>query len=130
MAMSTSNGDTACDSITVIDDDVLEGEHSFEIQIVSTDPMLSTINPTSSFVTVQDNEGSVLCYCDTPGDKHYVLLFLTDATILLLAPTAPVNEDVGATQICCAQITDLPSGGLGCPLIATLTLVNGAKAGV
>ena len=41
-----------------------------------------------------------------------------------------MNEDVGAAQICCAHVADLPSGGLGCPLIATLTLVNGAKAGV
>ena len=55
--MSTSNGTTACDSITVIDDDVLEGEHSFEIQIVSTDPMLSSIDPASTVVTIQDNEG-------------------------------------------------------------------------
>ena len=60
--MSTSDGDTACDSITIIDDDVLEGEHSFEILIVSTDPILNSINPTSAMVTVQDNEGSVLHY--------------------------------------------------------------------
>ena len=56
--------------------------------------------------------------------------FLTDATISLIASTVPVNEDVGVTQMCCAQITDLPSGGLGCPLIASLTLVDGAKAGM
>jgi len=56
--------------------------------------------------------------------------FLTDGTISLIAPTVPVNEDVGVTQMCCAQITNLPSGGLGCPLIATLTLVDGAKAGM
>ena len=58
VAMSTSNGDTACDSITIIDDDVLEGEHSFEIQIASTDPMLTNISPASAMVTIQDNEGS------------------------------------------------------------------------
>ena len=58
VAMSTSNGDTACDNITIIDDDVLEGEHSFEIQIVSTDPMLSTIDPASTVVTIQDNDGT------------------------------------------------------------------------
>ena len=58
VAMSTSNGDTACDSITIIDDNVLEGEHSFEIQIVSTDPMLSNIDPASTVVTILDNEGN------------------------------------------------------------------------
>ena len=62
VAMSTSNGDTACDNITIIDDNVLEGDHSFEIQIVSTDPLLSTINPASTVVTIQDNEGSVALF--------------------------------------------------------------------
>ena len=56
--MSTSNGDTACDTITIVDDDVLEGEHSFEIQIVRTGPMLSTIDPASTVVTIQDNDGT------------------------------------------------------------------------
>ena len=58
VATSTSDGDTACDSITLIDDDVLEGEHSFEIQITSTDPLLTNISPSSTTVTIQDNEGS------------------------------------------------------------------------
>ena len=55
--MSTSDGDIACDNITIIDDEVLEGEHSFEIQIVSIDPPLSNITPASIVVTIQDNEG-------------------------------------------------------------------------
>ena len=57
LAMSTSNGDTACDNVTIIDDDVLEGEHSFEILITATDPQLVNINPASAFVTIADNEG-------------------------------------------------------------------------
>ena len=60
VAMSTSDGDTACDNITIVDDDVLEGEHSFEIQISSTNPQLSNINPASIMMTIQDNEGSVV----------------------------------------------------------------------
>ena len=56
-AMSTSNGDTACDIVTIIDDEVLEGEHSFEILITTTDPQLVDINPASAFVTIADNEG-------------------------------------------------------------------------
>ena len=58
VALSTLNRDRACDNITIIDDNVLEGEHSFEIQIVSIDPLLSTINPASTVVTIQDNEGT------------------------------------------------------------------------
>ena len=63
VAISTSNGDIECNTITIIDDNVVEGEHSFEIQIVSTDPLLSTINPNSTVVTIQDNEGDVVVFC-------------------------------------------------------------------
>ena len=62
IAMSTSDGDIVCDSGTIIDDDVLEGEHSFEIQIASTNPQLTNISPASAMVTIQDNE-SMYCSC-------------------------------------------------------------------
>ena len=75
VAMSTSDGDTACDNITIIDDDVLEGEHSFEIQIVSTDPMLTNISAASATVTIQDNEGSVVGCC---SDNSQVVCALFD----------------------------------------------------
>jgi len=55
--MSTSNGDKVCNIVSIIDDEVLEGEHSFEIQITATDPQLININPASAFVTIADNEG-------------------------------------------------------------------------
>ena len=57
-------------------------------------------------------------------------MLFADATISLIAPTAPVNEDAGDVQMCCAQLTNLPLGGLGCPLTATLTLTDGVKAGM
>ena len=75
VALSTSDGDTACDTITIIDDDVLEGEHSFEIQIASTDPQLTIITPASAMVTIQDNEGTELCCCN---DNSQVLCTLSD----------------------------------------------------
>ena len=75
VALSTSDGDTACDTITIIDDDVLEGEHSFEIQIASTDPQLTIINPVSAMVTIQDNEGTELCCCN---DNSQVVCTLSD----------------------------------------------------
>jgi len=59
LAMSTSDGDTVCDIVSIIDDDVLEGEHSFEILITATDPQLIDINPASAFVTIEDNESMI-----------------------------------------------------------------------
>ena len=61
---------------------------------------------------------------------YALAVLLADATISLIAPTAPVNEDAGDIQMCCAQLTDLPTDGLGCPLVATLTFNDGLKAGV
>ena len=61
--------------------------------------------------------------------KFDITVLLADATISLITPTSPVHEDAGDVQMCCAQLTDLPVGGLGCPLIATLNLTDGSKAG-
>lgn len=60
VAMSTPNGDIKCNTITIIDDNVVEGEHSFQIGI-ATDPQLNIIN--SATVTIQDNEGDVVASC-------------------------------------------------------------------
>ena len=55
---TTSSGDTACADITVLDDDALEGDHSFTVQLASTTPTGVTIGTDSSTtVTIQDNDG-------------------------------------------------------------------------
>ena len=57
-------------------------------------------------------------------------MLLADATISLIAPIAPVDEDAGDIQMCCAQLTNLPLGGLEYPLIAAFTITDGSKAGM
>ena len=76
IAMSTSDGDIACDEGTIIDDDVLEGEHSFEIQIASTNPQLTNISPDSAIVTIQDNEGIVVGSCNTNSKSEFLMRML------------------------------------------------------
>ena len=73
IAMSTSDGDVACDTGTIIDDAVLEGEHSFEIEIASTNPQLTNISPASAMVTIQDNEGTVV----VPSSQSIDLIIYT-----------------------------------------------------
>jgi len=58
------------------------------------------------------------------------LLLLADATISLIPPTAPISEGAGEVLMCCARLIGLPTGGLGCPLVADLILMDGTKAGV
>ena len=56
---TTMNGDVACDTITIIDDNVLEGPHDLGFQIIRTSPSLPGIMLTDVFTTVniEDNEG-------------------------------------------------------------------------
>jgi len=50
------NGDTACDTITIIDDDVLEGPHDFSFQIIGTTPSGTTFAGQLTTVNIEDNE--------------------------------------------------------------------------
>ena len=53
---TTMNGDTACDTITVIDDDVLEGPHDLSFLITGTSlPGITRVNFFTT-VNVEDNE--------------------------------------------------------------------------
>jgi len=53
-------GNTTCDSITILDDDDLEGPHSFSVEISGTNSSGSQIMTDGAFATVeiQDNEGT------------------------------------------------------------------------
>ena len=52
-------GDTACDNITIVDDNDLEGTQSFGIQLDGTTPSGDQIMTTGALTTVsiEDNEG-------------------------------------------------------------------------
>ena len=59
---NASTGDTACVDIRILDDDALEGFHSFTVTLDSTTPSDGvTISTPSAAATVniQDNEGTV-----------------------------------------------------------------------
>lgn len=53
-------GNTTCDSITILDDDDLEGPHNFSVEISGTNSSGSQIMTDGAFATVeiQDNEGT------------------------------------------------------------------------
>jgi len=81
---TTMNGDTACDTITIIDDDVLEGPHDFSFQITSTSPPGITLVNFSTIVNIEDNE-SKYKYLQlflpqpvmiVPSGEEYILYFI------------------------------------------------------
>ena len=53
---TTMNGDTACDTITIIDDDMLEGPHNFGFQIAGTSLTGITLMNTFTTVNIEDDE--------------------------------------------------------------------------
>ena len=81
---TTMNGDTACDTITIIDDDVLEGSHDLSFQINRTSlPGITLVNA-STTVTIEDNE-SKYKYLQlflpqrvmiVPSVEQYILYFI------------------------------------------------------
>ena len=132
VALSTSNGDRACDNITIIDDNALEGEHSFEIQIVGTDPQLSTINPASTVVTIQDNEGSVVVFIIFSLNMIIICLFsfaVETVSVGFEQTSYSASEDGSPSVEVCAQISNL-QGDLECNLMVTFNAVSNNKSGM
>ena len=64
-AGTTSSGDTACVNVGIIDDDALEGDHSFTVEISSLElpgGMYSGLTigmPSSAPVNILDDEGRI-----------------------------------------------------------------------
>ena len=56
------NDTVACAMVSIIDDDALEGNHSFSVTIASTVPPI-TIDSTPVEVTIMDNEGTYVASC-------------------------------------------------------------------
>jgi len=58
---TTMNGDNACFTITIIDDDVLEGPHNFGLLITGTSLPGITFTGQFTSVNIEDDDGK--CYC-------------------------------------------------------------------
>ena len=61
-SMTTINGDVACDTITIIDDNVLEGPHDFGFLISGTSLPGITFIGEFTIVNIED-----------AGSKHYIV---------------------------------------------------------
>ena len=59
---TTSDGDSQCITIDIVDDDIYEEDQHFMVEIKSATPTTSASvgSPNSASVTIQDNNG--LCY--------------------------------------------------------------------
>ena len=59
---SSSVGDTQCIHIIINDDQILEGDHAFSLELVDTSPSVVQIGmPPTAYVTIVDDEGRYVC---------------------------------------------------------------------
>ena len=57
-ASGTTSSGVMCSSVMIIDDDNLEGDHTFTVTITSVSPGNGSITPTSTTtITIRDNHG-------------------------------------------------------------------------
>ena len=56
----STNGNTDCINISIIDDDALEGDHSFTVSLNPPAAPVTLTTPSSSPVTITDNDGKLL----------------------------------------------------------------------
>ena len=70
------NGAQQSVDIGIIDDDALEGDHEFRVELISTSVMIGM--PSSTVVIITDNEGKVSFACTDPCKKtsmHVIISF-------------------------------------------------------
>ena len=58
-ASGSVNGDTDCINISILDDDALEGDHSFTVSLNPPAAPVTLTTPSSSPVTIADNDGTI-----------------------------------------------------------------------
>lgn len=58
-AAGSVNGNTDCINIAILDDNALEGDHSFTVSLNPPAAPVTLITPSSSPVTITDNEGTI-----------------------------------------------------------------------
>ena len=54
----STDGDTACVNITILDDDILEGDHTFTVTLTTLDPDVM-LGSNEATITIIDNEGNL-----------------------------------------------------------------------
>ena len=54
---------------------------------------------------------------------------LTGATVTIVSSDYVVNESQGSVEVC-ASLTDIPTGGLECEVVATINTTDGPLASI
>ena len=128
--------DTACTTLGIINDDSLESDHEFTVNLGSITPLGPvTLAPSSTTVFINDDEGREMFLIENvipvPITKVIVHsecpFLLTGATVTIVSSDYVVDESQSSVEVC-TSLTDIPAGGLECEVVATMNTTDGTKA--
>ena len=135
------NGTSECANIDIPQDQALEGDHDFTVQLSTLSPDLVIIgSPEAAEIIIADGDSKcvvsvpmscVLLFFHVSHMTLYVCAYTTskDATLTLTPTEFTVDEGPNPDLAeLCVVISNLPAGGLQCDLVATLTPL-GSTAG-
>lgn len=129
-----------CASIAIENDDNVECDHSFTVEVgdidCDTDPAIVSAS-TSATVTIVDDDGNTIfagicrektsffCFC-----LHYLLLYVfPEITISMKDGSLIVDEGIAAGSQDLCVVVDIPSGGeVECALTVTVSPVAGTAS--
>ena len=128
--------DTACTTLGIINDDSLESDHEFTVNLGSITPLGPvTLAPSSTTVFINDDEGREMFLIENvipvPITKVIVHsecpFLLTGATVTIVSSDYVVDESQSSVEVC-TSLTDIPAGGLECEVVATISTMDGPLA--
>ena len=113
-----------CGSVTIRDDEILEGIHEFTLTVMDVGPFAS-IDALSSSTTViiTDDEGGL-----KGGRSKLIGQTLADEAIINLELGSDMSQEGGGFFVC-AEITGLPTGGLGTDITVYFDVTGIGSAG-
>ena len=120
---SGSNSSSICENVTIINDNVLEGEETFSIELTSMDTAVILGN-NRTVITITDNDGIALyIVCSNAIACQCIVLVV----LVNLPATLNITEDSGTgVEVC---VTSSPVEPTERALTVELTTNNGSAEG-
>ena len=120
---STSEGDIIIVPLSIIGDDIVEGPHSFTVDVVAGE--LVVPGPYAT-VTIYDGDCKYTCRECLLSVMYTLCKTPLVAAVQLAAAEYTVDEDDGSVKVC-VILSVLPAGGLECEIVVDLDINEGTK---
>ena len=126
-----------CTMIPTADDNVLEGDHDFSVGVDDISPGGAvTVSGGDFTVTITDDDGQQMFHApmiiNTPTATNQYFFNAGTGLLAFVDSTITISESDTNPVMLCVELDLRSAGGnsLGCDLTVTLSIFNGANAGI